>query len=290
MYSRRCFLETLAATTLSLLLGSAPRALPRGSPVLRLGAVVPDSAEFLSTIRGMELGVAEVERVASLLGREVRLTRAADPEALLDRDGAQLLIGGFDTPGCASLASLAERRGVLFLNIGCADDAFRGPRCSRRMFHIEASDAMRRDAAALAGGAGTPLLWHSSLERFGAAQLNDRFRARYDAPMDSRSWAGWMAVKIAWEAAARLASPTPDAMLEQLTAERTRFDGHKGRPLSFRAWDNQLRQPLYVRPAADGEIVEVPPLVRGGSPPAAEQLDRLGTPADGSTCRWSTAP
>ena len=42
-----------------------------------------------------------------------------------------------------------------------------------------------------------PMLWDASLERFGATQLNDRYRRRFGVGMDGPAWAGWFAAKLA---------------------------------------------------------------------------------------------
>ena len=71
------------------------------------------------------------------------------------------------------------------------------------------------------------------------------------------------------------------------------FDGHKGSPLTFREWDHQLRQPMYLvapRKQAQGKarwdvleaVGEVPlPEARG----AAEPLDSLGATQEESNCK-----
>jgi hypothetical protein len=111
------------------------------------------------------------------------------------------------------------------------------------------------DATDLVGTVVRATLWHDSLTRHGAAQLNERFARRFGAPMTARDWAGWMAVKIVWEVVAR--HGTTAGALATALAHGARFDGHKGRPLVFGA-DRRLGQPLYVvgrRP--DGASEEV---------------------------------
>lgn len=116
------------------------------------------------------------------------------------------------------------------------------------------------------------------------AQLNDRFRHARGRAMDAHAWAGWMAVKVAAETFFRALSGDAAAVRAQLARADARFDGHKGMPLSFRPWDRQLRQPLYVRRHA--EVVRVP--ARGATGPAAAQLDAMGATAAASTCRAGT--
>jgi hypothetical protein len=76
-------------------------------------------------------------------------------------------------------------------------------------------------------------LWHHSLERFGAAQLNDRFHSAGITP-DDQAWLGWFAVKLLWEAGVRGRSPRDMS-----------YDGHKGTALRFNA-AGALLQPVYV--------------------------------------------
>lgn len=87
--------------------------------------------------------------------------------------------------------------------------------------------------------------WSPELVRFGAAQLNDRFRARYgaDAAMRGPAWAGWFAAKIVVEAALRAQAQDATALAEVLRGAR--FDGHQGKPLAF-APGGELLPPLHI--------------------------------------------
>jgi hypothetical protein len=88
-----------------------------------------------------------------------------------------------------------------------------------------------------------------------------------------------------WESALRARSAEPAALLRYLESDAAQFDGHKGRPLSFRSWDHQLRQPLYVTaPSADASV-EVPRGQPGAGESSRDVLDRLGTPREKSECR-----
>jgi ABC-type branched-subunit amino acid transport system substrate-binding protein len=125
--------------------------------------------------------------------------------------------------------------------------------------------------------------WHHELERFSARELNNRFRRRFGAPLTEVAWAAWAAVKLVGEAVVR-ADVQDGAGLRRFIDSAAPFDGHKGSALTFRPWDRQLRQPLYVigpRPAdgvgrgAFGLWAEV-----GGDDP-----DRLGTTAAETRCR-----
>lgn len=84
-----------------------------------------------------------------------------------------------------------------------------------------------------ATGRIVPVAWHSSLKRYGAAQLNDRFKKETGQEMEEEAWFGWIGVKLLAEAIFR----------DQAVAD-IRLDGHKGALLRFT--EGVLQQPLYV--------------------------------------------
>lgn len=281
----------LLFTAAPIVQGHAAHAQQPSADTLRIGLVLPDSAARTAAMngaaRGVRMGVDEAARSASLFGRTVVLVEGADAERLV-RDGrAQALLGGFETGECQALEDTARRLGVVYLDVGCRADALRGAGCRANAFHVAPSAAMEADAGRMAGGVdGRVVAWDARLERFGAGQLNQRFRARYGEGMGSQGWVGWFAVKVLWESTLRARSASPAALIAYLRSAAAQFDGHKGRPLSFRAWDGQLRQPLYVISAASPDPVEVPRAAPGDQASSRDVLDRLGTPRERSECRF----
>ena len=227
---------------------------------LRVGLVAsagPSDSVATSIVRGVRLGAAEAKQTANLFGGEVLLFEEASTgnplsaaNKLLTRRQVQVLIGS-SARDADALSRFAESRRLIFFNTASRGPALRDA-CRRYTFHVEASDAMYDNA--LQRGAAAPgrevteraVLWSPTLERYGASQVNDRYRAKYGAGMDGSAWAGWVALKIASEAALRARSAKPNAILSYLESPATTFDGHKGWPLSFRSSDHELRQPLYV--------------------------------------------
>ena len=261
-----------------------------GQRVLRIGHVLSSATGTTESAGalGVQLGLEEAQHAARLFGAVVELATDVDAARLIREHRPHVVIGGWTEESCARLSELAASEAMLFFNVGCESDALREA-CRRNTFHLAPSERMRR--AALAEVKATPetakvVLWHHSLERYGAGQLNPRFRDRFGQAMESDAWAGWMAVKIAAETCFRAEACTAAGLLAELERPTARFDGHKGRPLSFRPIDHQLRQPLYVlrRDTAPSEVTEVPGRVVGLT--AAEQLDQLGAPAASSTCKW----
>jgi ABC-type branched-subunit amino acid transport system substrate-binding protein len=238
---------------------------------LRIGLITPDNgvdiAPAASVARGVRLGAAEANQTAALFGGDVQLFEAkgsgsgaiAAANSLLSGRKVQVLVAA-SAADAAALSRLAESRGVIFLNAVSRSQAFRSV-CLRFTFHIEATDAMYANAARIAQSpspsipaTGRPpsqpidsvVLWAPALERFGASQINARYRDKYHQGMDGNAWAGWAAVKIAADAALRAQSTAPAKLVAYLQSPSTEFDGHKGWPLTFRLADHQLRQPLYI--------------------------------------------
>ncbi|HET9983375.1 MAG TPA: ABC transporter substrate-binding protein [Longimicrobiales bacterium] len=147
-----------------------------------------------------------------------------------------------------------------------------------------------------AARAGTwPTMWYHERKPFGASSLSARFQERFGRAMDPLGWAGWLAVKVAWEAALRAGTNEPAGLAAFLEGPRAEFDGHKGVPLGFRPWDHQLRQPLYLVRARTEipdrwdvfEVVaELPRAKPGEAASPRELLDRLGDDRTRSRCSF----
>jgi PQQ-dependent catabolism-associated beta-propeller protein len=245
---------------------------PPDGDVLRVAYVAGEGERGKAALGGAQLGAEEAERAAELVGKRFEMLTATAGDAreagraaerLLGR-GAFAVVGGGDAATCRALADAAREGGAIFVNVGCREDALRG---TPGTFHVEGSESMYR-------GAGAPaVLWHAGLSRYGAAQLNERYRRRFGGAMQGEGWASWMAIKLLWEAAHRAGTADPGRLAAYLAGD-ARFDGHKGEPLSFGARDRQLQQPLY--PAA-GDAPGAPRAEAGG----AEGLVEGAIPARG---------
>ena len=158
-----------------------------------------------------------------------------------------------DSALCSRFLHQSDTAAVPVLDAGC-------PRMDTPAPTTYALDS--RPAKSSASDSSHLELWHASLERFGAEQLNQRFRRRFNAPMDSDAWAGWFAMKIALDLALHAHTASPSALLAQLVEPHASFDGQKGRPLRFDPDSHRLLQPLY-RVAGSGDsshvIAEVAP-------------------------------
>lgn len=123
--------------------------------------------------------------------------------------------------------------------------------------------------------------WHSSAEQWGATQLQNRFAAAYGRRMRPLDYQAWLAVRAFGEAALRTRSTDPVRLERFLHDPQFRLQGFKGRALTFRDWNGQLRQPILL--AAPGSMVSTSP--QEGFLHESEELDTLGLDRSDSDCR-----
>ena len=127
----------------------------------------------------------------------------------------------------------------------------------------------------------TPAAWGRAVEAWAAVQLQDRFRKLSGRPMLPVDWAGWMATHAVGEAAVQLKSGDPAAIRALMLSPKFEVGGFKGRSLSFRAWNGQLRQPLFV--LWPGAVVAAAPVE--GFLHKRTELDTLGLDQPESACK-----
>jgi ABC transporter substrate binding protein (PQQ-dependent alcohol dehydrogenase system) len=127
----------------------------------------------------------------------------------------------------------------------------------------------------------TPTGWHKTVETYGAAQLQKRFEALAGRWMNDRDFAAWMAVRSVASAVNKLHQVDPQAIRQLELSEQLPLDGFKGRKLSYRAWNGQLRQPIpIVQPRA---LVSTSP--QDGFLHPTNEMDSLGYDQPEVACR-----
>lgn len=130
------------------------------------------------------------------------------------------------------------------------------------------------------GDAGlVALTWHAQYERFGAPQVSRRFTRTAQRPMSAHDWQAWLAGKAL--AAAATAAPKGPAAAFQKALPNVELDGSKGVAMTFRPWDGQLRQPLFL---TDGQGVISTAPVDGLLHPK-NVLDTLGADGPEKLCK-----
>ncbi len=124
--------------------------------------------------------------------------------------------------------------------------------------------------------------WHPTHDLWGATQIQHRFQDLAKRNMEEQDYGAYLAVRTLGEAATRTKSNDLKTIQTYLLSPQFTLQGYKGNPLSFRAWDGQLRQPLLL--AASRALVSVAP-IEGFLHPKTE-LDTLGYDQNESGCHW----
>ena len=123
--------------------------------------------------------------------------------------------------------------------------------------------------------------WHAATDLWGGTQLQRRFHRDAGRWMDERDYAAWLAARVVGEAVTRVNSADPAALREHIIGDEFAAAGFKGQPLTFRKWNQQLRQPVFV--ATPMLVVSVSP-----QPTFLHQrshLDSLGFDLPDGKCR-----
>ena len=125
--------------------------------------------------------------------------------------------------------------------------------------------------------------WHRAHEQWGAVQMQNRFKDQAGRWMEEQDYGAYLAVRAIGEAASRVQSNALKPVKDYLLSDQFALQGYKGLALSFRPWDNQLRQPVLL--AAPRSLVAVAP-IEGFLHPKTE-LDTLGYDQPETGCQWS---
>ncbi|MBU2953391.1 ABC transporter substrate-binding protein [Marinobacter sp. F3R08] len=127
----------------------------------------------------------------------------------------------------------------------------------------------------------SPVTWHRVVESWGAAQLQNRFRDLAGRDMNSEDYAAWAAIRAIGTAVTDLNSDSPADIRNFLFSDKFQLAAFKGRKLTFRNWNGQLRQPIpLIHPR--GLVARAP--FEGFLHPNTE-MDTLGYDRPESECR-----
>ena len=124
------------------------------------------------------------------------------------------------------------------------------------------------------------LTWSPVIEQWGAAQLQSRFHDAHGRDMTGQDYAAWAALRTLGEAVTRTASADPATLRAYILSDDFELAGFKGRPLTYRGWNGQLRQPIAL--AHPRALVAQAPLE--GFLHQTNELDTLGLDRPESNC------
>jgi len=139
-----------------------------------------------------------------------------------------------------------------------------------------------REPRPVAGSAGlVPKSWDAAHDQWGANQLQNRFTQMFSRRMTALDGQAWTAARMIGEAASRVRSADPKAIVDYLKGPDFALAAFKGQKLTLRDWNLQLRQPVLL---ADGRtIAAVSP--QEGFLHQFSELDTLGFDRPETKCR-----
>ncbi len=122
--------------------------------------------------------------------------------------------------------------------------------------------------------------WDRPLEQWGAAQLQERFLDHGGRVMRERDYAAWLAVRSIGEAVTRTGSTNSATIADYIQSDAFELAAFKGRKLSFRGWNGQMRQPVPLM-TPRSVVAQAP--IEGFLHPVTD-LDTLGIDMPESSC------
>lgn len=125
-----------------------------------------------------------------------------------------------------------------------------------------------------------PSAWTPVVEQWGAAQLQSRFNEATLRSMRAEDYAAWAAVRVIGEAVTRTGSSEAGSLRSYILSDAFELAGFKGRPMSFRSWNGQLRQPIPL--TTSRALIAQAPLE--GFLHERNELDSLGVDLPESEC------
>jgi len=138
------------------------------------------------------------------------------------------------------------------------------------------------DPRPVAGTQGlVPTAWSRVHEQWGGTQVQRRFEKFSGRWMTERDYSAWLAMRIIGEAVTRTASADAPQLHDYIMSDAFEIAAFKGEGLTFRAWNQQLRQPILLANAR--VLVSVSPqdqFLHQRTP-----LDTLGYDEPESDCR-----
>ena len=148
-----------------------------------------------------------------------------------------------------------------------------------------------RSARPVIGDVGlTPASWHFALERYGAPQLNERYRQfkkgerlSSQVAMTDAEFAAWSTVKLITNSinSSGISKGTDLNLIAMLNDPASQVDLYKGTRGSIRHWNHQLRQPILL--GTPDAVVAIAPMPKFLHP--KHYVDTLGIDEPESECR-----
>lgn len=126
-----------------------------------------------------------------------------------------------------------------------------------------------------------PTSWHRTHEQWGATQIQRRFEKIADRNMSENDYSSWLAMRALGEAITNTSSTDSATLKKFLLSDNFKLAGFKGKALTFRKYNGQLRQPILV--VSPRMLITVSP--QQGFLHQLTELDTLGIDEPESGCK-----
>jgi len=147
MTNRRTVLKAGAAGALAL---GFPAIVRAQSDAIKIGHLTPMTG-FLGAlgnyaVMGIKMAAEEINAAGGVMGRKLDVmsedsvnpaTASTKAQRMLERDGAEVLMGEINSASALTIMQVAARNKRLFMQIGARSDALRGKSCNRYTFHVD---------------------------------------------------------------------------------------------------------------------------------------------------------
>jgi ABC transporter substrate binding protein (PQQ-dependent alcohol dehydrogenase system) len=91
-----------------------------------------------------------------------------------------------------------------------------------------------------------PTAWSRAHEQWGGTQMQNRFEDHAGRWMRERDYTSWLAVRTIGEAVTRTSKADPASIRDYLRSDQFEIGAFKGEALTFRTWNQQMRQPILL--------------------------------------------
>jgi ABC transporter substrate binding protein (PQQ-dependent alcohol dehydrogenase system) len=125
--------------------------------------------------------------------------------------------------------------------------------------------------------------WHRAYQEYAGMQLQDRFHRLTHRWMTERDYGAWLGTRVIGEAALHSRKTTPQELRQYILSKQFVVAGDKGQGMTFRPWDNQLRQPILI--SGPRALVSISP--QDGFLHPNYLTDTLGYDAPETKCRMA---
>lgn len=127
----------------------------------------------------------------------------------------------------------------------------------------------------------TASAWHRSYEQYAGTQMQNSFEKFSGRVMTEKDYLAWLALKLISKTIMQGSASDNVKIRSFMMSENLNLAAYKGRPLTFRKWNQQMRQPLILSSAR--ALVSMAPLDEFLHP--RFYTDTLGFDVQDSQCR-----